>query len=129
MTKDQSTVIRYSNCFKQKVVRELEEEGISRAAIARRYGIKGGATIRDWLRKFGKNHLLNQVIRVEMKGEKDEVKRLEAELRKLKEAYADLSLKQVFTEKLIEIANAELKTDLKKNFGTKLSDPSREGTK
>ena len=64
-----------------------------------------------------------------MKGEKDEVKRLEAELRKLKEAYADLSLKHVFAEKLIEIASSELKTDLKKNFGTKLSDPSRENTK
>ena len=57
MTKGTKPVIRYSNCFKQKVVRELEEEGVSRAVIARRYGIKGGATIREWLRKFGKNHL------------------------------------------------------------------------
>jgi len=122
MTKDLKTVIRYSNCFKQKVIRELEEEGLTRSEVARRYGIKGGSTIYQWLRKFGKNHLLNQVIRVEMKGEKDEIKRLEAELRKLKEAYADLSLKHQCAEKIIEIASEELHTDLKKNFGTKPSD-------
>lgn len=84
---------------------------------ARRYGIKGGSTIANWIKKFGKNHLLNKVVRIEMKGEKDEIKRLEAELRKLKEAYVDLSLKYQCDEKIIELAKEELKMDLKKSFG------------
>jgi transposase-like protein len=107
------------------VVREIEEEGLSYMSAARRYGIKGGNTIRDWVHKFGKSHIVNKIIRIEMKGEKDEVKRLEEELRRIKEAYADLSLKHQCAEKIIEIANEELHTDLKKNFGTKPSKGSK----
>lgn len=117
MTKQQGITIRYSISFKQKVVREIEEEGLSHMEAARRYGIKGGSTIANWIKKFGKNHLLNKVVRIEMKGEKDEIKRLEAELRKLKEAYVDLSLKYQCDEKIIELAKEELKMDLKKSFG------------
>lgn len=117
MTKEQGVTMRYSISFKQKVVREIEEEGLSHMEAARRYGIKGGSTIANWIKKFGKNHLLNKVVRVEMKGEKDELKRLEVELRRLKEAYADLSLKYQCDEKIIELAQEELKMDLKKSFG------------
>lgn len=129
MTKDQRVVIRYSNCFKQKVVREIEEEGLSYMSAARRYGIKGSSTVWRWVHKYGKSHLINKVIRVEMKGEKDEIKRLEEELRRIKEAYADLSLKHQCAEKIIEIANEELQTDLKKNFGTKPSKGSKKNTR
>lgn len=121
MTKVSRKIIRYSTCFKQKVVRELEQEGSSYQSISRKYGIKGGSTVTQWVKKYGKNHLLNKIIRVEMKGEKDEVKRLEKELSKFKQAYAELSLKYQCSEKIIEIANEEYKTDLKKNFGTNVS--------
>ena len=42
MAKQQKTTIRYSISFKQKVVKEIEEEGLNLSAAARRYGIKGG---------------------------------------------------------------------------------------
>lgn len=125
MTKQQGVTIRYSISFKQKVIREIEEEGLTNQEAARKYGIKGGSTIANWLKKYGKNHLLNKVVRVEMKGEKDEVKRLEQELSKLKEAYADLSLKYQCNEKIIELATDELSLDLKKNFGESASGGSK----
>ena len=68
--------IRYSISFKQKVVGEVEK-GASFTEVRRRYGIKGGETVQKWVKEFGKNHLLNKIVRVEMKGEKDRVKQLE----------------------------------------------------
>jgi transposase len=48
--------IRYSISFKQKVVQEVEK-GASFIELRRRYGIKGGNTVQQWVRQFGKNHL------------------------------------------------------------------------
>ena len=117
MSGQPKVIIRYSISFKQKVVREIEEEGLAIIAASRRYGIKGGNTISTWIKQFGKNHLLSKIVRVEMKGEKDRTKELEKENKKLKEALADAYLAKECAEKIIELANEEYKTDLKKNFG------------
>jgi transposase len=128
MTRQPKISIRYSISFKQKIVREIEEEGLGITQAARRYGISGGSTIQNWIKQFGKNHLLNKIIRVEMKGEKDRTKELEKEIKKLKEALADAYLARDCAEKVIELANQEYKTDLKKNFGQKQSGNSQKGT-
>lgn len=98
-------------------------------AIQRRYGIKGGSTVSKWIKQLGKNHLLNKIVRVEMKGEKDYTKELEKEIKKLKEALADAYLAKDCAEKIIELANEEYKTDLKKNFGQQPSEDSVKGIK
>jgi transposase-like protein len=121
MTKQQRTITRYSISFRQKVVREIEEEGLALSEAARRYGIKGGGTIQKWLIKFGKNHLLNKIVRVEMKGEKDKVKELEAEVKRLKIALADVSLEKYALETLVDIVDEHYQTDVKKNLGQQLS--------
>ena len=121
MAKQQKVIIRYSISFKQKVVKEIEQEGLSHQEANRRYGIKGGETIKKWLIKFGKNHLLNKVVRVEMKGEKDRVKELEAEIKRLKIALADATLAKGALETLIEIVDEHYKTDVKKNLGPQQS--------
>jgi transposase len=121
MAKQQKLILRYSISFKQKVVKEIEEEGLSHRDAMRRYGITGGSTIRQWLIKFGKNDLLNKVVRIEMKGEKDRVKELEAQVRKLKIALADATLAKDALETLIEIVDEHYQTDVKKNLGQPLS--------
>jgi transposase len=108
--------VRYSIGFKRQVVKEVEA-GESLYLLQKRYGIKGGATIQRWLRKFGKDHLLNKVVRIETMEEKDRLKQLEDEVRKLKLALADSLLAQRSLEALIEEANKTYKTDLKKSFG------------
>ncbi len=117
MTEKSKYSVRYSLSFKRQVVREIEEHGMGIEAIRRRYGIKGGSTIQTWLRKFGKTHLLNQIIRIETMEEKDRIKHLEQEIKKLKLALADSMLAQRSLEVVIDEANKEYKTDLKKNFG------------
>ena len=121
MTTQTRTVVRYSISFKQKVVKEIEEEGLTFAEAQRRYGIKGMQTIQKWAVTFGKNHLINKVVRVEMKGEKDRVKELEAEIKKLKIALADATLAKDALETLVQIVNEHYDTDVKKNLGQQQS--------
>ena len=117
MTRQPRTIIRYSISFKQKVVKEIEEGGLGIAEAGRRYGIKGGGVIQNWIKQFGKNHLLNKIVRVEVRGENDRVKELEAEIKKLKIALADATMEKHVLEKLIGTVNEHYQTDVKKNLG------------
>ncbi len=121
MTKSNRKVVRYSISFKQKVVHEIELEGLSISEANRRYGINGGETVKKWLKELGRSHLLNVVTRVEMKDEKDRLRELEKENQKLKLALADAYLARDCAEKVIEVANDLYQTDLKKKFGEKSS--------
>lgn len=128
MTNGNRNVRRYSLSFKQQVVRELEETGVSKHWIRKKYGIKGGMTLQKWIYKFGKGHLINQVIRIETMEEKDRIKQLQEEVKKLKLALADSLLAQRSLEVVIEEANKEYKTDLKKNFGESASTDSEKNS-
>lgn len=125
MTKERRSVVRYSLSFKQRVIREMEEQGLTKAEISRKYGIKGVGTVHKWICKFGKNNLLNKNIRIETMEEKDRLKQLQEEIKRLKLALADSVLAQRGLEVVIEEANKEYKTDLKKSFGESASTDSK----
>ncbi|HET9432844.1 MAG TPA: transposase [Chitinophagaceae bacterium] len=112
---------RYSLAFKQKIVGEIEAGKFSIGEARRIYDIKGCGTIPDWLKRFGKHHLLDKVVRIEMKGEKDKLKQLEREKKQLESALAQEHLKNLCLEALIESAEKHYGVDLKKNFGDKAS--------
>jgi transposase-like protein len=86
------------------------------------YGIRGSETLQKWLRKYGNKTSLNRVIRVENPGEKNRLKELEKENKKLKEALADAYLRKVTAESTLEVA-AEMMgltlEELKKRLGEK----------
>jgi transposase len=128
MTKSNGTTIRYSISFKQKVVNEIEQEGLTISAVNRRYNIKGEATVKRWLQAFGKHHLTNTVVRVEMKGEKDRLLEMEKEIKKLKIALADAYLSRDCAEEVIKQAGKIYGEDLKKKFGDKASAASGKNT-
>jgi len=119
MTKGQRTFIRYSNCFKQKVVQEISE-GSSISEVRRRYDIRGENTVQKWLRQYGRTELLNTVIRVKMRSEDDRLKQLELENKQLKIALADATLAKDVLETLIEVVDEHYQTDVKKNLGHEL---------
>lgn len=98
------------------------------SAAMRRYGIGGADTVNKWLKEFGKQHLLNTVIRVEMKGEKDRMLALEKEIQKLKLALADAYLARDCAEEVIQQAGKLYGTDLKKKFGVEVSKDFGEDT-
>lgn len=121
MTKRQREFVRYSISFKQKIVKEIEEQGKSISAIRRIYDIRGAETVQTWLKQYGKHHLLNKIVRVEMKGEKDRLKELESEVKRLKIALADSVLARDALENLIDIVDEHYQTDVKKNLGQQQS--------
>lgn len=115
------TFYRYSLAFKQKVVSEIEKGKLGISEAKRLYGIKGEETIQLWIKKLGKNHLLNKVVRIEMKDEKDLMRELQKENKKLKEVLGDARVKEIALETLVEVINEEYGIDAKKNFGSKVS--------
>ena len=120
MTKSVREIKRYSISFKKQVVEELEN-GSSYSGLRKKYDIRGAETIQQWVRSFGRNHLLNKLVRIETVDEKRRLKELEEENRKLKSALAESVVANHMLETLIKVANQEYGTDLKKNFGSKLS--------
>lgn len=97
--------IRYSEAFKQQVLRELDEGKFgSVQAAARTYGIRGGSTIQGWIRRYGREHLLRKVVRVETPKEGQELKELRKRVRDLEKALADAHLEHRFDEAYLQIA-------------------------
>jgi transposase-like protein len=129
MSTGQKIIVRYSISFKQKVVKEIEEEGLSFEAAARRYGIKGGQTISKWINKFGKYHLLSKMIRIETMEEKDRIKQLEEENKKLKIALADSMMEKRCLEVVIEEADKAYEMGLKKKLDELASKDLKGSTK
>jgi transposase-like protein len=120
MPKKQKTLLRYSNCFKEKVVQEVSS-GRSISEVCRRYAIKGTSTVQRWLKQYGRTELLNTVIYVKMRSEDDQLKQLKAENARLKMALGEATLVKDLLECLIEEVNDHYQTDVKKNFGHRVS--------
>ena len=127
-TIEQRTIIRYSVSFKQMIVREIEQ-GSGIELVRKKYDIKGGSTIQQWISNFGKNHLLNKIVKIETMDERSKLKQLEADNKRLKIALADAYMAKDCLEGVIKMANQEYKTDLKKNFGDQLPDNLKSNTK
>jgi transposase len=111
--------IRYSLAFKQKVITEIEDGiySISDASRVYKVSIK---SIYKWLKEFGKDHLINRIVRVQMRDEVDRIKALEKEKQELERALAQAHLKILALESTIESAEEKYKIDFKKKSGTKV---------
>lgn len=108
---------RYSIAFQQKVVSEIESGELTIGRARRLYDITGADTIPRWIAKLGKNHLLNKVVRIEMKDEKDRIRELERRIRQLESALSDEHIKNAVLESLVDIARDKYGIDLKKKSG------------
>ena len=126
----QREILRYSHAFKQKVVHEIESGKLTWSQAKELYGIKGQGTINCWIKKMGKNHLINKVVRIEMKDEPSKLKELKQRTQELEKALADAHLKLLAYETYIEVTESELGMSLKKKFELKTLDlPMKKGKK
>jgi transposase len=121
MQSEHQYIKRYSTAFKQKVIEEIESGKLTKSGARRLYGIGGETTIQKWIKQFGKLHLLNKIIRIELKDEVSKLKQLEKEKKELESALAQAHLKLVTYESIIEVAEEELGRDFKKNLKSELS--------
>lgn len=116
MLAKQRTIKRYSLSFKQKVIEEIESGKLTKSEACRLYDIGSETSIQKWIKKLGKLHLLNKIVRIELKGEVSKLKQLEKQKRELESALAQAHLKLLTYESLIEVTEEELGIDLKKNL-------------
>ncbi len=110
------TIKRYSLSFKQKVISEIESGKLTKSDARRLYDIGSDTSIEKWIKKFGKLHLLNKVVRIELKDEVSKLKELEKQKKALESALAQAQLRLIVYESIIEVAEQELGKDLKKNL-------------
>jgi transposase-like protein len=112
--KKQIIIPGYSLAFKQKVVTEIENGRLGIEEARKLYDIKGGSTIQFWLRKLGKAHLLNKVIHIQMKDEKDKIKELEKQKKELESALAQAHLKIIVLESTVKVLEEKTEEGIKK---------------
>jgi transposase-like protein len=124
-------VIRYSKGFKLQLVREVESGKTCAGAVGRKYAVKGPGTVMRWVRQYGSGRY-GKLMRVEKPDEVNEAARLRIELRRAKEALADvhmeLALERAFLAVACEEMNQSLEGFKKKHAGgrrTRRSGPTR----
>lgn len=110
----------YSEAFKLKVMEELRDaKWKSAREAATAYGIAEMSVYR-WMRRLGFEHLKGRLVYVKTRTELDEIKRLKAENRLLRQQLADEVLDHKIDEVTLRIACRNLGTtpdELKKKSG------------
>jgi transposase-like protein len=107
---------RFSEAFKKEVVRDYEQGLLNKDQIQIKYGLGGNSTVLKWCRKYGKfDYTKRKPTGRLMKDPHQRIKELEAKLKKSE-------LKVKVYEKLIEVTNRELDTDIIKKIEAKLSE-------
>lgn len=102
-------VHRYSACFKQQVIAELESGRFDSVEQARQhYGIGGASTVQRWLKRYGKVHLQTKVVRVEKPGEAEQIRQLKAQVAQLERALGQTQAQNVLNRQYLKLACAEL---------------------
>jgi len=99
------SAIRYSEAFKQQVLRDLDTGRFASIEAAKRaYGIRGQGTIEAWAVKYGKNHLVGKVVRVETPKEVSELKALRKRVKDLEKALVSERLDRMLDAAYLQIA-------------------------
>jgi transposase len=109
--------LSYSEAFKKQVVREYEQGLMNKDQLMEKYGIRGKSRVLEWCRKYGKFAYESPAKngRPMKDPQQQRIKELE---KKLKAAEQKLRV----YDKLIEITNRELDTDIIKKIEARLSE-------
>lgn len=127
----QRVVRRYSACFKQQVVAELENGRFDSIEAARRhYEIGGSMTIRKWLARLGKHHLQPKVVRVQKPDEADRIRQLQQRVSELERVLGRTQAENVLHSEYLKLACEQLGVSVesfkKKRAGRQSAAPPNE---
>jgi transposase-like protein len=109
---------RYSQAFKQQVVREYEA-GASVYSLQQKYGIKAHRTVQRWVGQYGRSGYRSEVVVIQTVEDQLEVKAMKERMAELESALAETVLENRMLKTTLEVASQALEMDLKKNFGRK----------
>ena len=106
-------IVRYSEAFKRQVIAELEcGKFTSILEASNVYGIRGGSTVSQWIRKYGRNDLMPKKVRIETLKERDELKEARKRIRQLEAALADAHIDCSLESSYLKIACERMGMDI-----------------
>jgi transposase-like protein len=111
-------VKRYSEAFKQQVVKEYEA-GESVNKLKKKYGIGGHNTVQRWINKYSRSGYRSEVIRIQSVEDQEEFQAMKKRIADLESALSESVLENRMLKATIEVADKALDIDIKKNFGRK----------
>ena len=107
-------VKRYSDAFRQQVVREYEA-GTPLEDLRKKYGIRGNSTIQKWIQKFSSYGLRHELVRIQRPEEVQRIRELEARVQELEQALGRLTLEKLALESSLEVLQETYGVQAKKN--------------
>lgn len=110
----QKTIKRYSDAFRRQVVAEYED-GATISQLQKKYGITGGQTIQTWIKKYAREGLRHDLVRIQIADEINRIKELEGQVQELEQALGRVMLDKIKLESIVEELMAEDKDGIKKN--------------
>jgi transposase-like protein len=113
---EKQAIKRYSQAFKQQVVREYEG-GTSIYHLMQKYGIGAHETVKRWVERYSRAGYRNEVVVIQTVEDQLEVKAMKQRITELEKALADNVLENQMLRATVEVASQALGMDLKKNFG------------
>lgn len=105
---------RYSEAFKRQVVAEYET-GISISDLQKKYGITGGMTIPNWVKKYAKQGFRHELVRIQTAEEVNRVKELEQQVQELEQTLGKVVLEKLKLESILEELEERYDVEVKKN--------------
>lgn len=117
----------YTLAFKLGVVESVEKGDMTYKQAQKIYGIQGKSTVLVWLRKHG-----SQDWSIPVKNFKQSPKASETpsqKIKRLEKELSDAKLKNLLYEEMLQIADEQYGTSLKKKFHTKQSEACRKNRK
>lgn len=110
----------FSESLKKKIVKDIEAGKVSVGRVSAEYQVSYQA-IYTWLRKFSSHlHPITTLV-MQMDSEQYRTKELEKKIAELEAALGRKQMEIDFLNKMIEIADKDLGTDIKKNIVTSAS--------
>jgi transposase len=110
----------FSEELKKKLVRDLEGGKVSVSGICREYQVSGTAVYK-WLRKFSGPLCSSTTLVMQKDSEQYRSRELEKKVQELEAALGRKQLEIDYLNKLIELADKDMGTDLKKTTGVPAS--------
>jgi transposase-like protein len=116
---------RYSEGFKRQVVAEYED-GVSATSLCRKYGIGNASSVTAWVKKYGREGMRLEIVRIQTPEEADQLRQLERERDLLQQAVAGLTVQKLLLEGELRVYRETYgEAPLKKNARASSSTPTR----
>lgn len=107
----------FSDEFKKKKVREIEQKQTTIAEISSTYEVRPSA-VWLWVKKYGSKRSKGAKLVVEEESDTRKIKELQSKIAELERLLGQKEVQLVFQDKLITIAEETYGIDIKKNSGT-----------